>query len=94
MTALLALLANVELKFERAEMQMDVWRFHETELSLSELSLEVVVGCDGMDIGHVIEKCMQIIVEGRRPVGRPRETWLENVEADMPELEIDRRHLL
>ena len=25
-------------------------------------------------------------VEGRRPVGRPRKTWLESVEADMPNL--------
>ena len=29
-------------------------------------------------------------VEGRRPVGRPRWTWLESVEADMAELEIDK----
>ena len=29
-------------------------------------------------------------VEGRRPVGRPRKTWLESVEADMAELEIDK----
>ena len=29
-------------------------------------------------------------VEGRRPVGRPRRTWLESVEADMGEPEIDR----
>ena len=28
--------------------------------------------------------------QGRRPVGRPRKTWLESVEADMAELEIDR----
>ena len=28
-------------------------------------------------------------VEGRRPVGRPRRTWLESVETDMAELEID-----
>ena len=28
-------------------------------------------------------------IEGRRPIGRPRRTWLENVEADMAE-EIDR----
>ena len=27
-------------------------------------------------------------VEGRRPVGRPRKTWLGSVEADMTELEI------
>ena len=29
-------------------------------------------------------------VEGRRPVGRPRKTWLGSVEADMTELEIDK----
>ena len=27
------------------------------------------------------------------PIGRPRETWLENVEADMAELEIDREDI-
>ena len=48
--------------------------------------------------GHVIrkgdedwvKKCMEYRVEGRRPVGRPRRTWLESVEADMAELEIDK----
>ena len=34
--------------------------------------------------------CMEHRVEGRRPVGRPRKTWLESVEADMAELEIDK----
>ena len=29
-------------------------------------------------------------VEGRRPVGRPRKRWLESVEADMAELQIDK----
>ena len=37
-----------------------------------------------------VRKCMEYRVEGRRPVGRPRRTWLESVEADMAELEIDR----
>ena len=32
---------------------------------------------------------MEFRVEGRRPVGRQR-TWLESVEADMAELEIDK----
>ena len=32
---------------------------------------------------------MEIRVEGRRLIGRLRETWLENVEADMAEVEID-----
>ena len=35
-----------------------------------------------------MKKCMEFRVEGRRPVGRPRRTWLENVEANMAELEI------
>ena len=46
--------------------------------------------------GHVMrkgdedcaKKCMEYRVEGRRPVGRPRKTLLESVEADMAELEI------
>ena len=46
--------------------------------------------------GHVmrkadwVKKCMEYRVEGRRPVARPRKTWLENVEADMAKLEIDK----
>ena len=35
-------------------------------------------------------KCMEFRVEDRRPVGRPRRTCLESVEADMAELEIDK----
>ena len=38
-----------------------------------------------------VKKCIWIIeFEGRRPVGRPRRTWLESVEAHMTELEIDK----
>ena len=37
-----------------------------------------------------LKKCMEFRVEGRRPAGRPIRTWLERVEADMTELEIDR----
>ena len=37
-----------------------------------------------------MKKCMEYRVEGRRPVGRLRKTWLESVEADMAELEIDK----
>ena len=36
---------------------------------------------------------MEIRVEDRRSIGRLRETWLENVEADMAELEIDREDI-
>ena len=37
-----------------------------------------------------VKKCMEYRVEGRRPVGRPRKTWLESVKTDMAELEIDK----
>ena len=37
-----------------------------------------------------VKKCMEYRVEGRRPVGRPRKTWLESVEVDMAEPEIDK----
>ena len=48
--------------------------------------------------GHVMRKrdedwvktCMESRVEGTRSVGRPRRTWLESVDADMAELEIDK----
>ena len=47
--------------------------------------------------GHVMrkndedwmKKCLEYRIKGRRQVGRPR-TWLESVETDMAELEIDR----
>ena len=38
-----------------------------------------------------VKKCMEYRVEGRRPVGRPRKTWLESVEADMAELRSTRK---
>ena len=41
-----------------------------------------------------VKKCMEYRVEGRRPVGRPRKTWLESVEADMAELEIDKEDVI
>ena len=41
-----------------------------------------------------VKKCMEYRVEGRRPVGRPRKTWLESVEADMAELEIDKEDVV
>ena len=37
----------------------------------------------------LVKKCMEFGVEGRRTVGRPIMTWLESVEADMAEHEID-----
>ena len=37
-----------------------------------------------------MKKFMEFRVGGRRPIGRPRRTWLEIVEADMAELEIDK----
>ena len=38
-----------------------------------------------------VKKCIKYRVEGRRPDGRPRRTWSESVEADMADLEIDKR---
>ena len=38
----------------------------------------------------MVKKCMEYRVEERRPVGRPRRTWLESVEVDIAELEIDK----
>ena len=38
----------------------------------------------------LVNKCMEYIDECRRPVGSPIRTWLESVDADMAELEIDR----
>ena len=40
-----------------------------------------------------VKKYMEYRVEGRKPVGRPRKTWLESVEADMAELEIDKENV-
>ena len=37
-----------------------------------------------------VKKCMEYRVEGRRPVRRPRNIWLESVEAELAELEIDK----
>ena len=37
-----------------------------------------------------VKKCMDFRVEGRRPVRRPGRTWLESVEADTADLEIDK----
>ena len=40
-----------------------------------------------------VKKYMEYRVEGRRPVGRPRRTWLESVEADIAEFEIDKEDI-
>ena len=37
-----------------------------------------------------VNKCMEYRVEGKIPVGRPRRTWLESVETDIAQLEIDK----
>ena len=37
-----------------------------------------------------MKKKIEIRVEGRRPVGRPRRTLLKSVEADLAEHDIDR----
>ena len=94
------LLVDVGLKFERAEMQMIRWM---CGISLKDRrtneELRRLVGVEPITTfirsgrlrwyGHVkdwVKKCMEYRVEGRRP----RKTWLESVEADMAELEIDK----
>ena len=37
-----------------------------------------------------VKECMEFRVEGRRPVGRSGRTWLESVDTDMAEPDIDR----
>ena len=40
--------------------------------------------------GDWVKKCKEFKLEGRRPIGRRNETWLEMVDADMAEPEIDK----
>ena len=99
------LLSDVAVKFEIAEMQMIRWMYSvsmknkRTSEELRKLvgvkpitTVIEVVGWDGMNMwwGKWWKTDWKIKVEGIRPIGRPRKTWLENVEADMAELEIDR----
>ena len=86
----------VELKFERAEMQMIRWmcgvsmKDRRTNEELKRLvgveSITTVIISDRLRWnGHVmsksdenlVKKCMEFRVEGKRPIGRPRRTWLE-----------------
>ena len=46
-----------------------------------------------MLIGVAPITLMEYRVKGRRPVGRPRKTWLKSVEVDMTELEIDKEYV-
>ena len=84
------LLVDVGLKFERKETQMIRWM---CGISLKDRDRSGRLRCYGhvMRKGdeHWMKKCMEYRVEGRRPVGRPRKTWLESVETGMAELEID-----
>ena len=103
------LLADVGLKFERAEMQMIRWMggVSMKDRRTSE-ELRKWVGVEPITnvirsgrlrwYGHVmrkgdedwVNKCMEYRVEGRRPVGRRRRTWLESVDVDVAELKINR----
>ena len=40
-----------------------------------------------------VKKCMEYRVEGRRPIRRPRRTWLESVETDMAEPEFQKEYV-
>ena len=97
------LLVDVGLEFERAEMQMIRLKDRRTHEELRRLvgvePITTFIRSGRLRwYGHVmrkgdedwVKKCMEYRVEGRRPVGRPRKTWLESVEVDMAELEIDK----
>ena len=100
------LLSDVGLKFERAEMQMIRWmcgvslKDRRTSEELRKLvgvhPITTVIRSGSIRwYGHVMRKRRGLGeemygVEGRRPVGQPRRTWIESVESDMAELEIDR----
>ena len=103
------LLANVGLKFERADMQMVRWMDGVSikDRTTSE-ELRKLVGVEPITTvirsgrlkwyGHVMRKsdedwvikCIEYRVEGRRPVGQPRRTWIESVESNMAEVGIYR----
>ena len=90
------LLVDVGLKFERAEMQMIRWmcgislKDKRTNKELRRLvGVEPITTFIRKGDEDWVKKCVEYRVEGRRPVGRPRNTWLESVEVDMAELEID-----
>ena len=99
------LLVDAGLKFERPEMQIIRWmcvvsmKDRRTSVELRRLvgvkPITTVISGRLRWYGNVmkkgdedwVKKCMEFGVEGRRPVGR--KTWLENVDADMAELEVD-----
>ena len=100
------LIVDIMLKFERAEMQMIrllcgiSMRYRRTNEELRRLIgvepiTTVIRSSDVMRNGGEdwVKKCMEYRVEGRRPVGRPRRTWLESVDVDMAELEIDNEYV-
>ena len=95
----------VDVGFERAEMQMIRWMCGiSLKDRRTNEELRRLVGVEPITTfirsgrlrwyGHVmrkgdddwVKKCMEYRVKGRRP----RETWLESVEVDMAELEIDK----
>ena len=99
------LLVDVGLKFERAEMHMIRWmcgicmKDRRTSEELRGLvgveSITTVIRSGRLRwYRHMmrksdedwVNKCMELRIEGRTP----RRTWLESVEVDMAELEIDK----
>ena len=92
------LLADIGLQFKRAEMQMVRWMcgvFHKKTVRQLLVEVEHVTPFIRTGIlrwcGHVmkksdedwVKKSMAFRVEDRRPVGRPRMTRFESVEANM-----------
>ena len=93
------LLADVVLKWMCGVSMKDRWTSEELRKLVGLEPITTVIRSGRLRCyGHVmrkseedlVKKCMEHRVEGRRPVRRPRRTWLESVEADTTELEIDR----
>ena len=86
------LLVNVGLKIERAEMQMIKWMCGVSSVELRRLvgvePITTVIRSGRLRwYGHVmkkidedwVKKCMEFRDGSRRPVRRPRRTWLKNL---------------
>ena len=48
----------------------------------------MVWSCKRMDENSILKRAMELEVEGRRSVGRPKKTWSKVVEEDMRKLNI------
>ena len=55
---------------------------------MKENEVEMVWPCKRRDENSILRRAMELEVEGRRPVGRPKKTWSKAVKEDMRKLNI------